>query len=833
MTPHPDTPSPPPAGTGFDLLGVRHQLAEAAARGLSLFAGAFGGLLLVASLLQMALAPSGGGLEGQRALLGLVICTGAGIGFGLRRSGRPSAAAAAMVMLFGGAVVMHAGLIGLGLYSTALTGLCLLVAVAGMMLGPRMAVALTVAYALSVSLLAWAEMQGWIAGRAVLGTLPVAERVVGHAMLGAAGLLVALLLYRQVTGMVQAAVAEQHRLAELLGIGIDWTWEMDAQGRLTQVSDGFEKSTGRSVAEFMRLGQPGGPTVADTPGLREWRAALRARRPYRDVEITLRCTDGTEIHLRGNGRPVQAADGTLRGWIGVSRNVTAEVEAGRERARAQRLIDRSRAESHAILEHASVGIALVRQRRFERVNPALEQMLGRVPGSLQGRPVTEVLGGRGRIAALRAQLRQGGEFDQPFARPDGSSVLLRLRARPLEAGTTVGTGTIWVAEDVTERRRAEHELAEARRQAEAASRAKSEFLATMSHEIRTPLNGVLGLARLLQDPATEAAQRERYVGHLVQSAAQLSGIVSDVLDLSKIEAGRLELEETHFDLHALVRGAFAGFEVLGRERGLAMELQLAPSLPRWVRGDPVRVRQILSNYLGNALKFTEQGCIVLQAAVAGAGRVRLAVRDTGIGIAPALWPRLFRPFGQADNSTTRRFGGTGLGLSICRELAERMGGEVGFDSNGERGSLFWAELPLPAVEAAGSAPGTEPQRPAPLAGRTVLVAEDNPVNLLIVRALLERHGARVVEATNGRAAVALAQQHAEELHAVLMDLHMPELDGLAATRALRSEAKTAALPIHALSAAVLDHDRQAAVAAGMNGFIGKPVSEDELLRALS
>jgi PAS domain S-box-containing protein len=833
MTPHPDTPSPPPAGTGFDLLGVRHQLAEAAARGLSLFAGAFGGLLLVASLLQMALAPSGGGLEGQRALLGLVICTGAGIGFGLRRSGRPSAAAAAMVMLFGGAVVMHAGLIGLGLYSTALTGLCLLVAVAGMMLGPRMAVALTVAYALSVSLLAWAEMQGWIAGRAVLGTLPVAERVVGHAMLGAAGLLVALLLYRQVTGMVQAAVAEQHRLAELLGIGIDWTWEMDAQGRLTQVSDGFEKSTGRSVAEFMRLGQPGGPTVADTPGLREWRAALRARRPYRDVEITLRCTDGTEIHLRGNGRPVQAADGTLRGWIGVSRNVTAEVEAGRERARAQRLIDRSRAESHAILEHASVGIALVRQRRFERVNPALEQMLGRAPGSLQGRPVTEVLGGRGRIAALRAQLRQGGEFDQPFARPDGSSVLLRLRARPLEAGTTVGTGTIWVAEDVTERRRAEHELAEARRQAEAASRAKSEFLATMSHEIRTPLNGVLGLARLLQDPATEAAQRERYVGHLVQSAAQLSGIVSDVLDLSKIEAGRLELEETHFDLHALVCGAFAGFEVLGRERGLAMELQLAPSLPRWVRGDPVRVRQILSNYLGNALKFTEQGCIVLQAAVAGAGRVRLAVRDTGIGIAPALWPRLFRPFGQADNSTTRRFGGTGLGLSICRELAERMGGEVGFDSNGERGSLFWAELPLPAVEAAGSAPGTEPQRPAPLAGRTVLVAEDNPVNLLIVRALLERHGARVVEATNGRAAVALAQQHAEELHAVLMDLHMPELDGLAATRALRSEAKTAALPIHALSAAVLDHDRQAAVAAGMNGFIGKPVSEDELLRALS
>lgn len=833
MKPHTEFPPNPPTGTGFDLPGVRHQMAHGAARGLALFAGVFGSLLLVASLLQMVLAPVGSGLERHRVLLALVICAGAGIGHGLRRRQRPWAAAASMVMVFGAAVVMHAWHIGLGLYSTALTGLCVLAAAAGMMLGPGVAALLTAAYAAAVALLALAETQGLISGRLLLGTLPLAERVMGHALLGTAGLLAALMLYRQVNGMVQAAMTEQRRLAELLGIGIDWTWEMDERGRLTHVSPGFEKSTGRSAAEFMRLGQPGGPTVADTPGLREWRSALRERRPYRDVEITLRCTDGTEIHLRGNGRPVFGAGGELRGWLGVSRNVTAEVEAGRDRERAQRLIDRSRAESHAILEHASVGIALVRQRRFERVNPALEQMLGRATGSLQGRPVAEVLGGRGRIAALRAQLRQGVEFDQPFARPDGSTVLLRLRARPLERGTPIGAGTIWVAEDVTERRRAEHELAEARRQAEAASRAKSAFLATMSHEIRTPLHGVLGLARLLQDPATDAAQRERYVGHLVQAAAQLSGIVSDVLDLSKIEAGRLELEETAFDLHALVRGAFASFEVLGRERGLAMELQLAPALPRWVRGDPVRVRQILSNYLGNALKFTAQGRIVLQAGAAGAGRVRLAVSDTGIGIPPALRPRLFKPFAQADNSTTRRFGGTGLGLSICRELAERMGGEVGVDSHGEQGSLFWAELPLPPADGGTAAEPSEQQHPAPLAGRTVLVAEDNPVNLLIVRALLERHGARVVEATNGRAAVALAQQHAEELHAVLMDLHMPELDGLAATRALRGEARTAGLPIHALSAAVLDHDRQAAVAAGMNGFISKPVSEEELLRALA
>jgi PAS domain S-box-containing protein len=818
-----------PTGTEFDLPAVRHHMARVAARGLWMFAGAFGALLITLSLVQIALKPAGNGLEWHRVVLGVMILVGAVLGQQLLRRGLAVVAATAMMLTFGAAIVFHGWAIGLGLYSTALTGLCLLAAVTGMVLGPGVAVTLTAGYALAVAGLGWAETQGLVEGRALVGRLSVSERVMGHTLLGTAGLLAALLLHRQLGGLVQGALREQQRLAELLAIGIDWTWEMDTQGRVTQLAPSFEAATGRSVAEFMQTAQPGGPQPIDNQAFRDWQACLRAQQPYRDSVVSMRCTDGTVLHVRGNGRPVFDASGRVQRWIGVSRNVTAEVEAEHE-------AERNRAIADAILDHASAGIALVRRMRFERVNPALEQMLGRAPGSLAGQKVTVLVPDAAQVQHLLDSLPTGAEpgreLDQAFVRPDGRTVILRLRSRRLAGWGE--PGVIWVGEDVTERRRAEAELALAREQAEAANRAKSSFLATMSHEIRTPLNGVLGLARLLHDPATPPARREAYLGHLVQAASQLSGIVSDVLDLSKIEAGALQLEAAAFDLHQLAHDTFDSFAALGRERGLVMTIELAAGLPRQVRGDALRVRQIMANYLGNALKFTSTGHIALHLRCAGEGRVRLEVHDSGIGIAPELHARLFRPFGQADSSTTRRFGGTGLGLSICRELAERMGGSVGLHSDGVHGSRFWAELPLPAEQGPPlPLPGREPRAEAALAGRTVLVAEDNPVNLLIVRALLERHGAHVIEAHDGAAAVQLAQHHAGQLHAVLMDLHMPVLDGLAATRLLRAQTATSALPIHALSAAVLEHERTAAVNAGMNGFIGKPVSEAELLRALA
>ena len=501
--------------------------------------------------------------------------------------------------------------------------------------------------------------------------------------------------------------------------------------------------------------------------------------------------------------------------------------------------ERAKQEGDAILDNAVVGVCLVREHRLARVNPQLERMLGLPVGSLVGKPTEVLFRDRAKfeefIAHFETKQAAGDTIDieRRVPRGDGTKILLRMRGRAVDPTRRRETGTIWVIEDITERRRAELELADAKRDAEAASRAKSSFLATMSHEIRTPLSGVLGLARLLQDHTLQESRRSEYLGHLVDAAELLNGIVSDVLDLSKIEAGHLQVEHVPFDLHVVVRSTFRTFSPLGRERGLEMKCQLADDAPREVVGDPGRVRQILANYLSNALKFTHAGAITLLLRAASGG-ARIEVRDSGIGISPDVREQLFLPFTQADSSTTRRFGGSGLGLSICRELATLMGGEVGVDSDGRRGSTFWVELPFDAAgeEDLTTIAGALDEPPQPLAGMRVLLAEDNPVNRLIVGAMLGRLGAEVVEAADGAAAIARASQSGPRLHAVLMDLHMPEIDGLEATRRLRAQAATAQLPIIALSAAVLDAERAQAQAAGMNGFLAKPAAEADLLRVL-
>jgi PAS domain S-box-containing protein len=497
--------------------------------------------------------------------------------------------------------------------------------------------------------------------------------------------------------------------------------------------------------------------------------------------------------------------------------------------------ERARMQADAILDSASVGIALVSRRRFVRVNPALAVMCQRDAKELIGQPITVIFAGLphfNRDAPGREAAMARGEtvqFEVKLPGAGGGVVVLRMQGRAIDVNRFEEAGQLWLVEDISQARRTARELADARRQAESASRAKSAFLATMSHEIRTPLNGVVGLARLL-DTETHPVRRAQYTKHLLESAQALSGLVSDVLDLSKIEAGRMALEQAPFDLHDVVTNAFQAFAALGEERRLSLSCVIDPAVARSRVGDAVRVRQIVANYLGNALKFTEQGQISLRVSAPTDRRVRIEVRDTGIGIAEAAQATLFQPFAQADSSTTRRFGGSGLGLSICSELAHLMGGEVGVSSQPGSGSLFWAELELPL-----NADASLPQSPAeaqPLAGLRVLVAEDNEVNRLIAQVMLERLGATVSLAADGSEAVDMALTAQPAFDAVLMDLHMPVQDGLSAARALRANPMTAHLTLIAWTAAVLGQERADARAAGMDEFVGKPVFEADLLRVL-
>jgi signal transduction histidine kinase len=374
---------------------------------------------------------------------------------------------------------------------------------------------------------------------------------------------------------------------------------------------------------------------------------------------------------------------------------------------------------------------------------------------------------------------------------------------------------------------------EARAAADAANRAKSEFLATMSHEIRTPLNGVLGMTQAMALDRLSKAQRERLqvIGH---SGEMLLAIVNDVLDLSKIEAGKLELDLVDFDLEGLARGAQANFQPMADAKGLALSVAVAEGAAGTYRGDAVRVRQILYNLMSNAVKFTTAGSVTVRIA-RGEGGLECEVADTGIGIQADQIARLFDKFVQADSSTTRRYGGAGLGLAICRELCAAMGGKIDVDSEPGRGSCFTVLLPLARVRAREAALPERVEREA-VAERPVriLAAEDNEVNQLVLKTLLGQIGIEPVIVANGAEAVEAWELGDWDM--ILMDAQMPVMDGIAAARQIRRrEAATGrrATPIVALTANAMGHQVEAYLAAGMNGVVAKPIQVAQLLNAIA
>ncbi|MGD0666272.1 MAG: ATP-binding protein [Bryobacteraceae bacterium] len=392
-----------------------------------------------------------------------------------------------------------------------------------------------------------------------------------------------------------------------------------------------------------------------------------------------------------------------------------------------------------------------------------------------------------------------------------------------------------------------------KRAAEEASRAKSEFLANMSHEIRTPLNGILGFAGLMAESELTGLQREHNEA-VRASAENLLVVINDILDFSRVEAGRIELEAVDFSIRQCVEDALLSVQSLAAEKHIATSVQIAGGVPDWVRGDPHRLRQILLNLLGNAVKFTAAGavtvrlCLKPEQAAAAAGsngtpaprQIQFAVSDTGVGIPAPQRELIFQPFRQADGSITRRFGGTGLGLAISRKLVAMMGGRLWLESTEGQGSTFFFTVPLPAGKApakaeepGGVATGISPAEQPPRQPLSILVADDNMVNQLLVRTLLEKRGHRVTIVGTGAAALAAWLQ--DRFDCILMDIQMPEMDGYEATRRIRAQESIngAHIPIIALTAHAMKGDREKCLQAGLDSYISKPIETAALDAALA
>ena len=568
---------------------------------------------------------------------------------------------------------------------------------------------------------------------------------------------------------------------------------------------------------------------------------LRSGIPQRDVVMGVHKTDGTLAWIEINTELIGRLEDSTRlvvcsfSDITLRRAAEAAVRANEERFRT-------------LAQHAPVGIFQTDTAgRCQFVNARWSNLAGRTLAEASGDGWSDALHpeDKPRIFAEWQAFAQGErEFvlEYRFLHREGAVVWVAGSAVALRDGEGKATGYLGTVSDITARKALEANLAEARDQALEASRLKSEFLATMSHELRTPMNAVIGLAGLLADTPLDPKQQEM-VRTVASGAENLLTIVNDILDFSRIEAGHIRLDPADFNLRHVVTETIELLEGRAREKGLALRCEFLSLPDTLLWGDSGRVRQILTNLVGNALKFTDEGSVDLRVFALSASprsvRVRVEVRDTGIGITPAVRPRIFEPFTQEDGSTTRRFGGTGLGLAVSRQLVKLMDGDIGFESTPAKGSLFWFELEFvprgPGTARSEPTGNAEPKRTEMMGGRgrRLLIAEDNPGNQLVATMLLEKMGYLVEVVANGR--LAIDRLNAQAFDGLLLDCQMPVLDGYETTRLIRADPHSGAnrrLPIIALTAYARLEDRNRCLAAGMDDYVTKPLRVAALQAAL-
>ena len=519
--------------------------------------------------------------------------------------------------------------------------------------------------------------------------------------------------------------------------------------------------------------------------------------------------------------------------------ISTQIGTTMQRLRAETALRETEARYRQLVE-ASTDVVwrIDTTGRFTFLNNASEQVFGWKPEQLVGRPFSTIADpdSAERDRAAIAHLLSGEElagYETVSKQATGGRVHLKISGRPVrdESGSVVGAQGI--AHDIGLEVSTREALRVARVTAEQADAAKSAFLANMSHEIRTPMTGILGTADLVLDGELSDDQR-RSVELIVASGETLLTIINDILDLSKIEAGQLELEDTALDLHQVMQETVSLMSHGARAKNIDVILEIRNDVPRFVRGDPTRLRQILNNLVSNAIKFTSAGSVTVSVASLGhdgdGRRMRFGVRDTGIGIAADALERIFEPFRQGDVSTTRNYGGTGLGLSISRRLVDMMGGVLAVESTAGQGSDFHFTLTLAAT---GESTERRATRPSPTPIRQalrILIAEDNPVNQEVAGTMLRRRGHHVDVVGNGREAVEAVGR--ERYDVVLMDLQMPILDGLQATTEIRALASGGSVPIIALTANAASGEEERCIAAGMTDYVAKPFRAVDLIAAV-